>query len=99
MLQPRFAMRWWFADPLAGKLCGAFLIDDAFGNWMSIKSGLKFDKCDQADVRGFVNEEWEHGIKRAFTGKESSFSIRPPARAFGVIKRTKGATDNFQVSG
>ncbi len=66
---------------------------------MSIKSGLKFDKCEQADVRDFVNEEWEHGIKRAFTGKEGSFSIRPPARAFGVIKRTKGATDNFQISG
>jgi hypothetical protein len=65
---------------------------------MDIKSGLKFDKCQQADVREFVNEEWEHGIKRAFTGKETSFSIRPPARAFGVIKRTKGATDNFQIS-
>ncbi len=66
---------------------------------MRIKSGLKFDKCDQAEVRNFVNEEWEHGIKRAFTGKESSFALRPPARAFGVFKRTKGAIDNFQISG
>ncbi|KAK0624001.1 hypothetical protein B0T14DRAFT_517383 [Immersiella caudata] len=81
-----------------GKLCGAFLIDDAFENWMKIKSGLRFDKCDRADVRDFMNEEWEHGIKRAFTGKEPSFSIRPPAKAFGVVKRTKGRTDNFQIS-
>jgi hypothetical protein len=69
-----------------------------FENKMGIKPGLKFDRCQPADVRDFVNEEWEHGIKRAFTGKEMSFSIRPPALAFGVIKRTKGDTDNFQIS-
>lgn len=65
---------------------------------MNTKSGLRLDKCSQADVRDFVNEEWEHGIKRAFTGKESSFSIRPPARAFEIYKRTKGATDSLQIS-
>ena len=83
---------------MAGKLCGAFLIDDAFENWMTIKSGLKFDKCEPVDVRTFVNEEWEHGIKRLFTGNEKSFAIRPPARAFGLVKRTKGYTDSFHVS-
>ncbi|KAM7222484.1 hypothetical protein V8F06_001978 [Rhypophila decipiens] len=82
----------------SGKLCGAFLIDDAFENWMNIRSGLKFDKCEPGDRRDFINEEWEHGIKRTFTGKETTFSIRPPARAFGLMKRTKGDTDNFQVS-
>ncbi|KAK4444198.1 hypothetical protein QBC34DRAFT_415619 [Podospora aff. communis PSN243] len=82
-----------------GKLCGAFLIDDAFENWMKIKSdGLRFDRCDRADIRDFMNEDWEHGIKRAFTGRERSFSIRPPAKAFGVVKRTKGRSDNFQIS-
>jgi hypothetical protein len=65
---------------------------------MSIKSGLKFDKCDQTAVREFVNEEWEHGIKRTFTGEETSFSIRPPAKAFGLVKRTKGTTDDFHIS-
>ncbi len=65
---------------------------------MITKSGLRMDKWNQADVFDFVNEEWEHGIKRAFTGKESSFSIRPPARAFEIYKRTEGATDNFQIS-
>jgi len=65
---------------------------------MNFKSGLKFEKCERGDVRDFVNEEWEHGIKRVFTGKETSISIRPPARAFGVIKRIMGATNNLQVS-
>ena len=66
---------------------------------MTSKSGLKLDKCTPAEFRDFMTEEWEYGVKRAFTGQEASFSLRPPARAFGVVKRTKGATDNFQLSG
>ncbi len=42
-----------------GKLCGAFLVDQAFENYMIMKSGLKFDKVQANEFRLFVNDEWE----------------------------------------
>jgi hypothetical protein len=84
-----------------GKLCGAFLIDEAFERWMQYKSGLKFDKCraPQTDFRMFVNDEWEYTLKRAFSGKERNqdFPVRPPARAFGTVKRWRGNNDSYSL--
>ncbi len=82
-----------------GKLCGAFLVDSAFESWMTMKSGLKFDKCEASGFRVFVNDEWEYTMKRSFAGDETqdTFSIRPPARVFSVTKRFKGSNDSFPL--
>ncbi|KAH6660387.1 hypothetical protein BKA67DRAFT_634255 [Truncatella angustata] len=84
-----------------GKLCGAFLIDDAFETWMQYKSGLKFDQCrsPKHDFRIFVNDEWEYTMKRAFSGSEATevLTLRPPARAFSKVKRWRGANDSYSL--
>jgi len=82
-----------------GKLCGAFLVDQAFENYMKIKSGLKFDKCDETDFRAFVNDEWEYTMKRNFGIDEDqdTFVIRPPAKAVGALKKIRNH-DSFRLS-
>ncbi|CCC12214.1 unnamed protein product [Sordaria macrospora k-hell] len=82
-----------------GKLCGAFLVDSAFEDWMKIKSGLKFGKVEANEFRLFMNDEWEHTMKRTFSGRETqeTFVIRPPARVFSMIKKFKGTTDRFPI--
>lgn len=86
-----------------GKLCGAFLIDDAFETWMQNRSGLRFSQCHapKNDFRIFVNEEWEYTMKRAFTGKETNkeFILRPPAKAFSKFKRVRGQSDSYSIKG
>lgn len=82
-----------------GKLCGAFLIDDAFENFMKLKSGLKFKECRGNEFRMFVNDEWEYTMKRAFSGNElqDTFMLRPPAKVFPAMKRFRGSTDNYAL--
>ncbi|KAK3391788.1 hypothetical protein B0T20DRAFT_488687 [Sordaria brevicollis] len=82
-----------------GKLCGAFLVDSAFEDWMKLKSGLKFGKVEANEFRLFMNNEWEHTMKRTFSGAETqdTFVIRPPARVFSMLKKFKGTTDSFPV--
>jgi hypothetical protein len=82
-----------------GRLCGAFLVDSAFENYMTAKSGLNFGKCAPNDFRAFVNEEWEFSTKRVFTGEEvqDSLNIKPPAKVFSFFKRAKGSSDGFAL--
>ncbi|KAJ2894886.1 hypothetical protein MKZ38_007109 [Zalerion maritima] len=62
-----------------GKLCGAFMVDDAFENHVKTHPRLKFES-DQ-EFRDFVQDEWETTLKRTFNGRETSnFSIRAPMR-------------------
>ncbi|KAK7927290.1 hypothetical protein PG985_004288 [Apiospora marii] len=86
-----------------GKLCGAFLIDDAFEAWMQHRSGLRFSQCHapKNEFRIFVTEEWEYTMKRAFTGKEvnKEFMLRPPAKAFSKFKRVRGQSDSYSIKG
>ncbi|KAK7958447.1 hypothetical protein PG988_013295 [Apiospora saccharicola] len=86
-----------------GKLCGAFLIDDAFESWMQNRSGLRFSQCHapKNEFRIFVNEEWEYTMKRAFTGNEMNkeFIVRPPAKAFSKFKRVRGQSDSYSIKG
>jgi hypothetical protein len=81
-----------------GKLCGAFLVDQAFENHMRGTGGLRFDKCGPEEFRHFVNEEWEFGLKRKFEGNEaqSTFDIRLPAKAVRKLNRLK-AHDSYEL--
>ncbi len=91
-----------FSKPQLGKLCGSFLIDDAFEHYMREQSGLKFSRCQSptSDFRNFVNEEWEYSMKRAFAGDEAQqeYYLRPPAKAFSRISRLKGSADRYALS-
>lgn len=75
-----------------GKLCGAFLVDDKFEQYMRNQSGLRFENCDPADFRRFVYDEWETGIKRSFTNSElqPEYHLHPPIKALSKINRFKG---------
>ncbi|KAK0726649.1 hypothetical protein B0T21DRAFT_293504 [Apiosordaria backusii] len=58
----------------AGKLCGAFLIDQAFENHIMSGQKFKFRKCSTEEFRRFTHRVWEHGLKRNFN------AIREPSR-------------------
>ncbi|KAI0018559.1 hypothetical protein F4780DRAFT_781247 [Xylariomycetidae sp. FL0641] len=75
-----------------GKLCGAFLIDDEFVKWMRHKSGPKFQKAPSDEIWGFVNEDWEHNLKRIFSGTEATdeFFLKPPPSVLSRIQRLRG---------
>ncbi|CAK7222239.1 hypothetical protein SBRCBS47491_004798 [Sporothrix bragantina] len=75
-----------------GKLCGAFLVDDKFENYMRHLSGLRFENCEPADFRKFVYDEWETAIKRSFTNSElqPEFYLHPPIKALSKMNRFKG---------
>lgn len=82
-----------------GKLCGSFLVDSSFENWMMLKSGLRFDNLEDNEFRSFCNDEWEYTLKRFFTGTEDqeTFDFRPPAKVFSTLRRVRGSTDSFPV--
>ena len=82
-----------------GKLCGAFLVDQAFEDYMRTDSGLNFKKCEDTKFRGFVHNEWEVTMKRTFSGSEQqeNFLVRPPARTFSTVKKLKGVNDSFHI--
>jgi hypothetical protein len=82
-----------------GKLCGAFLIDEAFESYIRYKSKLKVSALDRAEYGAFVSEDWEMGVKRHLSGDPiiSNFFLRPPAKAFTTLARLKGDM-NFSLS-
>jgi len=86
---------------LSGRLCGAFLIDEAFERHMREDSGLKFSRCESptADFRSFVNAEWELTMKRVFAGDDfqDDYHIKPPLKAFSRMARLKGTTGEYTL--
>ncbi|KAK4199946.1 hypothetical protein QBC40DRAFT_327713 [Triangularia verruculosa] len=53
----------------AGKLCGAFLIDQAFENHIMSGRRPQSRTCSSKDFRDFTEKAWEYGLKRAFSDK------------------------------
>jgi hypothetical protein len=82
-----------------GKLCGAFLVDEAFERYIKFRAGLRVRNISDADFRNFVNDEWEYTTKRTFTGRESDdrFDVRPPQRAFSTRRRLTGNADSVPL--
>ncbi|KAK4671809.1 hypothetical protein QC764_0099050 [Podospora pseudoanserina] len=50
----------------AGKLCGAFLIDQAFENHITIGNRSRPGIRNSKEFRDFVDHAWEYGLKRNF---------------------------------
>jgi len=82
-----------------GKLCGAFLVDEAFERFIRLRAGLRVRNITDADFRTFVNEEWEYTTKRTFRGDEidDRFDVRPPQRAFSTRRRLTGTADSVPL--
>ena len=74
----------------AGKLCGAFMIDDKFVDYMMHKTGFKFDSCGKDEWRQFVYSQWEYALKRTFTSGSSQpaeVHLTPPYQAIPALMR------------
>ncbi|KAK3987602.1 hypothetical protein QBC44DRAFT_371934 [Cladorrhinum sp. PSN332] len=72
-----------------GRLCGGFLIDQAFENHINSPAvRFKFGKCHPEEFREFVNTEWERTLKRRFRATSGSrYLLRPPFTAISKWER------------
>lgn len=84
---------------LKGNLSGAFLIDEAFENHLRWKTKLRIKALQVNDYNAFVDEQWEMGAKRSFTGteKQPQFTLNLPAKAYKTRDRLL-RKDSFSLS-
>ncbi|KAI0112375.1 hypothetical protein GGR51DRAFT_568510 [Nemania sp. FL0031] len=65
-----------------GALCGGTFLDKEFEALLKRYIGkASWDKMTLADVRRFMNNEWEHGIKEAFNGELDYYTVELPSSA------------------
>ena len=65
-----------------GKLCGAIFVDEAFKRYMGVQlSSSMWKRLTEDGVEKLMSKEWEV-IKRKFDGKEGSWSVELPIKAF-----------------
>jgi hypothetical protein len=66
-----------------GKLCGAIFLDEGFVKLMQRKVGaVRWARLSPKALKKFLNDEWEHGIKRHYDGSDSSdLQIQLPSEA------------------
>ncbi|KAK3391791.1 hypothetical protein B0T20DRAFT_65526 [Sordaria brevicollis] len=55
--------------PGGGKLCGGFLVDLSFDNW--IKRKLSPTRSADSRFQELIKHEWEYTIKRTFSGRDT----------------------------
>ncbi|KAK0658305.1 hypothetical protein QBC41DRAFT_55897 [Cercophora samala] len=77
----------------AGKLCGAFVIDQAFENHITIGSRHRSSIRETQEYRDFVEKAWEYGLKRNFrvvnsdTSESTDDSVQLEGLPKGLIPR------------
>ncbi|KAI0191984.1 hypothetical protein EV127DRAFT_510725 [Xylaria flabelliformis] len=65
-----------------GALCGGTFLDKEFEVFLKNAVGeVSWNKMNESDIRRMMNNEWEHGIKEAFSGEPDYFTIELPSRA------------------
>ncbi|KAI1108354.1 hypothetical protein F5Y14DRAFT_457113 [Nemania sp. NC0429] len=65
-----------------GALCGGTFLDKEFETLLKIYIGkAAWDRMDHSDLRRLMNNEWEHGIKKAFNGEPDDYTVEIPGRA------------------
>ncbi|TGJ80717.1 hypothetical protein E0Z10_g8045 [Xylaria hypoxylon] len=65
-----------------GALCGGTFLDKEFESFLKrVIGAASWNKMDRSDIRGIMNNEWEHGIKRAFDGEPDRYRVEFPSRA------------------
>ncbi|KAF4428916.1 hypothetical protein F53441_14029 [Fusarium austroafricanum] len=85
--------------PGAGKLAGAFLIDQAFESYLHGKAKLKISSLKDYEYNKFILREWELGAKRSFsiTNAKENYHLHPPSKAFGTFARLRNK-DTLTIS-
>ncbi|KAI1742898.1 hypothetical protein F4680DRAFT_471799 [Xylaria scruposa] len=65
-----------------GALCGGTFLDKEFESFLKNAVGeVSWNKMNESDIRRLMNNEWEHGIKEAFSGEPDYYTIELPSRA------------------
>ena len=72
-----------------GLLAGAIKLDDAFEDHLRLNTSLRLKNLDENEFNSFFTRDWEHGVKRVFTGASdpAQFALSPPLEA--MRKREK----------
>jgi hypothetical protein len=75
-----------------GGLCGAVFVDEAFLEVLKLKFGMQaWDKMDAETRQRFVHDEWEHGIKQTFDGRERTWVFKMPFECIDIKLMKAGA--------
>jgi hypothetical protein len=61
----------------SGKLCGAVFLDQEFEALMKQVLGEAWNIPDSV-IKGFMNSQWENGVKRGFEGQDKTWKITLP---------------------
>jgi hypothetical protein len=68
-----------YSQSSAGKLCGALFVDEAFDRKMPELVGSdRWASFDISAKRIWIEETWERGLKRKFTGADPEIGLRIP---------------------
>lgn len=83
----------------AGKLSGAFLIDESFHSYLRFKAKLRVNSLNDSEYNQFILREWEYGAKRSFSiaNKKDCYPLHPPSRAYGTLDRLRHR-DTLKIS-
>ncbi|KAH6950202.1 hypothetical protein DER45DRAFT_580182 [Fusarium avenaceum] len=83
----------------AGKLSGAFLIDESFHSYLRFKAKLRVNSLNDSEYNQFILREWEYGAKRSFSiaNKKDFYPLHPPSRAYGTLDRLRHR-DTLKIS-
>ncbi|KAF5582736.1 Hsp70 chaperone protein [Fusarium pseudoanthophilum] len=71
-----------------GGLCGSIFLDENFLKLIKRKvSSISWKNVSKADEKRFLNDEWEHGIKKRFCGQDKSWVVALPEGCHGVLNQ------------
>jgi len=74
-----------------GGLCGAVFVDEAFLKLLEAKFGEEaWAKMEPQSRRRFVHDDWEHGIKPTFDGRERTWVLNMPFECIDLSKMKGG---------
>ncbi|EWG37123.1 hypothetical protein FVEG_00874 [Fusarium verticillioides 7600] len=82
-----------------GGLCGSIFLDENFLKLIKRKvSSTSWRNVDKADEKRFLNDEWEHGIKKRFCGQDKSWLVALPEGCHGVLNQGYKRRRTIQLS-
>ncbi|KHO00120.1 Heat shock protein Hsp70 [Metarhizium album ARSEF 1941] len=70
-----------------GGLCGGIFLDEQFKKLIISKTSNWLDTVDKRQLKKFLNDNWEHGIKPQFRGQNRSWGVELPN---SVVAKRKG---------
>ncbi|KAG6041415.1 hypothetical protein E4U41_004513 [Claviceps citrina] len=75
-----------------GGLCGGIFLDKSFLELVEKKVGPSWRKVSKNEELEFMNDKWEHGIKRQFRGTPRTWRVDTPGAVTrpGLQKRARG---------